>query len=152
MSSCLHRAIGLQLLCGGNLASTGPTSCQRERTSRLSSHNRSEIKASTQIQKVSVYPSTAFCFPLPHHTDVLSSCYEQKLQFVLSDGSSPESALSKRILSPDELSQQLERLLLEDMASDEQIFDWVEVRQVTRTHTFLRGKPSPKLCQQVAKI
>jgi len=34
-------------------------------------------------------------------------------------------------LSPEELSQQLEKLLLEDMASDEQIFDWVEVREVT---------------------
>uniref|UniRef100_A0A3Q3RLQ5 Eukaryotic translation initiation factor 4 gamma, 3a n=1 Tax=Mastacembelus armatus TaxID=205130 RepID=A0A3Q3RLQ5_9TELE len=42
------------------------------------------------------------------------------------DGSSPEAALSKRILSPEEMSRQLEKLLLEDMASDEQIFDWVE--------------------------
>lgn len=33
------------------------------------------------------------------------------------------------MLSPEDLSQQLDRLLLEDMASDEQIFDWVEVRQ-----------------------
>lgn len=43
--SCLHRAIGLWVLCGGNLASTGWTSCQRERTSRLSSHNRLENNA-----------------------------------------------------------------------------------------------------------
>uniref|UniRef100_A0A7N6AC07 Eukaryotic translation initiation factor 4 gamma, 3a n=1 Tax=Anabas testudineus TaxID=64144 RepID=A0A7N6AC07_ANATE len=53
-------------------------------------------------------------------------CKQMKLQFVMSDGSSPEAAQSKRILSPEELSQQLERLLLEDMATDEQIFDWVE--------------------------
>uniref|UniRef100_A0A8C2XQL3 Eukaryotic translation initiation factor 4 gamma 3 n=1 Tax=Cyclopterus lumpus TaxID=8103 RepID=A0A8C2XQL3_CYCLU len=51
---------------------------------------------------------------------------EEDVQFVVSDGSSSEAALSKRIWSPEELSQQLERLLLEDMASDEQIFDWVE--------------------------
>ncbi|XP_070759420.1 eukaryotic translation initiation factor 4 gamma 3-like [Enoplosus armatus] len=63
---------------------------------------------------------------LPEGEDVQAFISQQKLQFVLSDGSSPEAALSKRILSPDELSQQLERLLLEDMASDEQIFDWVE--------------------------
>uniref|UniRef100_A0A8C4H279 Eukaryotic translation initiation factor 4 gamma, 3a n=1 Tax=Dicentrarchus labrax TaxID=13489 RepID=A0A8C4H279_DICLA len=63
---------------------------------------------------------------LPAGEDVQAFISQQKLQFVLSDGSSPEAALSKRILSPEELSQQLERLLLEDMASDEQIFDWVE--------------------------
>nr|XP_046238542.1 eukaryotic translation initiation factor 4 gamma 3 isoform X3 [Scatophagus argus] len=63
---------------------------------------------------------------LPEGEDVQAFISQQKLQFVLSDGSSPETALSKRILSPEELSQQLERLLLEDMASDEQIFDWVE--------------------------
>lgn len=54
---------------------------------------------------------------------------EQKLQFVLWDGSVPDAAPSKRTLSPEDLSQQLDRLLLEDMASDEQIFDWVEVRR-----------------------
>ncbi|TMS19607.1 Eukaryotic translation initiation factor 4 gamma 3 [Larimichthys crocea] len=63
---------------------------------------------------------------LPEGEDVQAFISQQKLQFVLSDGSSPEVALSKRILSPEELSQQLEKLLLEDMASDEQIFDWVE--------------------------
>lgn len=52
---------------------------------------------------------------------------KQKLQLILSDGAGPEAVQSKRILSPAELSQQLERLLLEDMATDEQIFDWVEV-------------------------
>ncbi|XP_044023915.1 eukaryotic translation initiation factor 4 gamma 3 isoform X9 [Siniperca chuatsi] len=63
---------------------------------------------------------------LPEEEDVQGFISQQKLQFILSDSSSPEAALSKRILSPEELSQQLERLLLEDMASDEQIFDWVE--------------------------
>ncbi|KAK1901453.1 Eukaryotic translation initiation factor 4 gamma 3 [Dissostichus eleginoides] len=63
---------------------------------------------------------------LPEGEDVQAFISQQKLQFVLSDGSSPETALSGRIYSPEELSQQLERLLLEDMASDEQIFDWVE--------------------------
>ncbi|XP_045931395.1 eukaryotic translation initiation factor 4 gamma 3 isoform X1 [Micropterus dolomieu] len=63
---------------------------------------------------------------LPEGEDVQAFISQQKLQFLLSDGSSPEAALSKRILSPEELSQQLERFLLEDMASDEQIFDWVE--------------------------
>ncbi|XP_070694151.1 eukaryotic translation initiation factor 4 gamma 3 isoform X3 [Pempheris klunzingeri] len=63
---------------------------------------------------------------LPEGEDVQAFISQQKLQFVLSDASGPEASLSKRILSPEELSQQLERLLLEDMASDEQIFDWVE--------------------------
>ncbi|CAN9511950.1 unnamed protein product [Ophioblennius macclurei] len=63
---------------------------------------------------------------LPEGEDVQSFISEQKLQFLQQDSSSPEAALSIKILSPEELSQQLERLLLEDMASDEQIFDWVE--------------------------
>uniref|UniRef100_A0A7N8YB51 Eukaryotic translation initiation factor 4 gamma, 3a n=1 Tax=Mastacembelus armatus TaxID=205130 RepID=A0A7N8YB51_9TELE len=63
---------------------------------------------------------------LPEGEDVQAFISQQKLQFVQLDGSSPEAALSKRILSPEEMSRQLEKLLLEDMASDEQIFDWVE--------------------------
>uniref|UniRef100_A0A3B4Y9W4 Eukaryotic translation initiation factor 4 gamma 3 n=1 Tax=Seriola lalandi dorsalis TaxID=1841481 RepID=A0A3B4Y9W4_SERLL len=63
---------------------------------------------------------------LPEGEDVQAFISQQKLQFVQSDSCSPEAALSKRILSPEELRRQLERLLLEDMASDEQIFDWVE--------------------------
>lgn len=58
-----------------------------------------------------------------------SSC--QKLQFTEADCSSHEAALATTALSLVVLNQQLERLLLEDMASDEQIFDWVEVRTVT---------------------
>lgn len=53
--------------------------------------------------------------------------HKQKLQFVLWDGSGPDAATSTKMLSPEDLGQQLDRLLLEDMASDEQIFDWVEV-------------------------
>uniref|UniRef100_A0A8C1LRH4 Eukaryotic translation initiation factor 4 gamma, 3b n=1 Tax=Cyprinus carpio TaxID=7962 RepID=A0A8C1LRH4_CYPCA len=46
--------------------------------------------------------------------------------FTLSDGSNLTEAVSKRTLSPEELNKQLEKLLLEDMAGDERIFDWVE--------------------------
>ncbi|XP_041837192.1 eukaryotic translation initiation factor 4 gamma 3 isoform X3 [Melanotaenia boesemani] len=63
---------------------------------------------------------------LPEGEDVQDFISQQKLQFLQSDSSCPETVQPKRILSPEELSQQLERLLLEDMASDEQIFDWVE--------------------------
>ncbi|XP_017565077.1 eukaryotic translation initiation factor 4 gamma 3 isoform X5 [Pygocentrus nattereri] len=63
---------------------------------------------------------------LPETEDVHSFVTEQKLDFTLSDCSSPADAVSKRTLSPEELNKQLEKLLLEDMASDEQIFDWVE--------------------------
>lgn len=70
-----------------------------------------------------------------HSKPLIRLCQRnQKLQFVFSDGSGPDAAAavaaaaaSERILSPEHLSQQLDRLLLEDMASDEQIFDWVEV-------------------------
>uniref|UniRef100_A0A3Q0S187 Eukaryotic translation initiation factor 4 gamma 3 n=1 Tax=Amphilophus citrinellus TaxID=61819 RepID=A0A3Q0S187_AMPCI len=63
---------------------------------------------------------------LPEGEDVQAFIPQQKLQFLQSDSSNPEAALPKRILSPEEMSRQLERLLLEDVASDEQIFDWVE--------------------------
>ncbi|XP_035760540.1 eukaryotic translation initiation factor 4 gamma 3 isoform X6 [Neolamprologus brichardi] len=63
---------------------------------------------------------------LPEGEDVQAFILQQKLQFLQSDSSNPEAALPERILSPEEMSQHLERLLLEDMASDEQIFDWVE--------------------------
>ncbi|XP_061543106.1 eukaryotic translation initiation factor 4 gamma 3 isoform X3 [Phycodurus eques] len=63
---------------------------------------------------------------LPEGEDVQAFISQQKLEFVLSDATDHGVAQSKKTLSPEELSQQLERLLLEDMASDEQIFDWVE--------------------------
>ncbi|CAF90414.1 unnamed protein product, partial [Tetraodon nigroviridis] len=63
---------------------------------------------------------------LPEGEDVPTFITQQKLQFVLWDASGPDAAPSKRLLSPEDLGQQLHRLLLEDVASDEQIFDWVE--------------------------
>ncbi|XP_041130560.1 eukaryotic translation initiation factor 4 gamma 3-like isoform X3 [Polyodon spathula] len=63
---------------------------------------------------------------LPEEEDVHNFITDQKLQFTVSGCSSPTEALSKRDLSPDELNRQLEKLLLEDIVSDEQIFDWVE--------------------------
>ncbi|KAG7493404.1 eukaryotic translation initiation factor 4 gamma 3 isoform X2 [Solea senegalensis] len=63
---------------------------------------------------------------LPEEEDVQAFISQQKLQFLQSDSSSSEAVMSKKTLSPEELRRQLERLLLEDMASDEQIFDWVE--------------------------
>lgn len=114
----LYRAKGLWVLCGGNLASAGRTSCPREKTSRPSSPSRSVVKWSSSAFIIFSFESTS-----------PSLSIHQKLQLVLSDGSGPDAAQAKRILSLEELSQQLERLLLEDMASDEQIFDWVEVRE-----------------------
>ncbi|KAI1890557.1 hypothetical protein AGOR_G00154910 [Albula goreensis] len=60
--------------------------------------------------------------------DVSAFISEQKLEFTLPGLSSPSAALSQQTqaLSPEELSRQLEKLLLEDVASDEHIFDWVE--------------------------
>ncbi|XP_067302404.1 eukaryotic translation initiation factor 4 gamma 3 isoform X7 [Pseudorasbora parva] len=63
---------------------------------------------------------------IPETEDVHSFITEHKLDFTLSDGSTLTEAVSKRTLSPEELNKQLEKLLLEDLAGDEQIFDWVE--------------------------
>ncbi|XP_024915861.1 eukaryotic translation initiation factor 4 gamma 3 isoform X7 [Cynoglossus semilaevis] len=63
---------------------------------------------------------------LSEEEDFQTFISQQKLQFLLSDSSSSETLLSKRLLSPEELRRQLERLLLEEMATDEEIFDWVE--------------------------
>uniref|UniRef100_A0A674ATC6 Eukaryotic translation initiation factor 4 gamma 3 n=1 Tax=Salmo trutta TaxID=8032 RepID=A0A674ATC6_SALTR len=63
---------------------------------------------------------------LPEGEDGQDFISEQKLQFTEADCSSHEAALATTALSLVVLNQQLERLLLEDMASDEQIFDWVE--------------------------
>ncbi|CAM4679691.1 unnamed protein product [Leuciscus chuanchicus] len=63
---------------------------------------------------------------IPETEDVHSFITEHKLDFTLSDGSNLTEAVSKRTLSPEELNKQLEKLLLEDLAGDEQIFDWVE--------------------------
>ncbi|XP_047195243.1 eukaryotic translation initiation factor 4 gamma 3 [Hippoglossus stenolepis] len=63
---------------------------------------------------------------LPEEEDVQAFISQQKLQFIQADAPSSEATLTKRIWTPEELRRQLERLLLEDKASDEQIFDWVE--------------------------
>lgn len=52
----------------------------------------------------------------------------QKLEFTESDCSSSSEALSEKELSAEELNKQLEKLIVEDKANDEQIFDWVEVQ------------------------
>ncbi|XP_077059719.1 eukaryotic translation initiation factor 4 gamma 3 isoform X1 [Siphateles boraxobius] len=51
---------------------------------------------------------------------------QQKLEFTVSDVSSVSPDTAESSLSPEELFKQLEQLLLEDIASDEQIFDWIE--------------------------
>ncbi|XP_051517230.1 eukaryotic translation initiation factor 4 gamma 3-like isoform X3 [Myxocyprinus asiaticus] len=63
---------------------------------------------------------------IPETEDVHSFITEHKLDFTISDCVNPTEAVSKRTLSPEELNKQLEKLLLEEMAGDEQIFDWVE--------------------------
>lgn len=85
-----------------------------------------DVQAFVSQQVGRRYPSS-FVFRISSLFNAPSWFLKQKLQFVLSDNSASEATQSRRILLPEELSQQLERLLLEDMASDEKIFDWVEV-------------------------
>uniref|UniRef100_A0A673JX72 Eukaryotic translation initiation factor 4 gamma 3-like n=1 Tax=Sinocyclocheilus rhinocerous TaxID=307959 RepID=A0A673JX72_9TELE len=63
---------------------------------------------------------------LPEGEHLPTFISQQKLEFTVSDVSPVSPATAKPSLSPEELFKQLEHLLLEDMASDEQIFDWVE--------------------------
>ncbi|KAL1776948.1 eukaryotic translation initiation factor 4 gamma 3 isoform X1 [Sigmodon hispidus] len=63
---------------------------------------------------------------LPEGEDVHNFLLEQKLDFIESESSCSSEALSKKELSPEELSQRLEKLIMEDRADDERIFDWVE--------------------------
>lgn len=51
----------------------------------------------------------------------------QKLDFIETDSSCSSEALSKKELSAEELYNRLEKLIIEEKANDEQIFDWVEV-------------------------
>ncbi|KAL4667141.1 hypothetical protein H8959_005830 [Pygathrix nigripes] len=51
-----------------------------------------------------------------------------KLDFIESDSPCSSEALSKKELSAEELYKRLEKLIIEDKANDEQIFDWVEQR------------------------
>ncbi|NP_001378831.1 eukaryotic translation initiation factor 4 gamma 3 isoform X20 [Homo sapiens] len=63
---------------------------------------------------------------LPEGEDVHNFLLEQKLDFIESDSPCSSEALSKKELSAEELYKRLEKLIIEDKANDEQIFDWVE--------------------------
>ncbi|NXC38099.1 IF4G3 factor, partial [Penelope pileata] len=79
---------------------------------------------------------------LPEGEDVQTFLMEQKLEFTESDCSSSSEALSEKELSAEELNKQLEKLIVEDKANDEQIFDWVEANldeSQMSSPTFLRA-------------
>uniref|UniRef100_A0A670JAX7 Eukaryotic translation initiation factor 4 gamma 3 n=1 Tax=Podarcis muralis TaxID=64176 RepID=A0A670JAX7_PODMU len=79
---------------------------------------------------------------LPEEEDVHAFLMEQKLDFTETDSSSSSEALSKKELSAEELNKQLEKLIIEDKANDEQIFDWVEANldeSQMSSPTFLRA-------------
>nr|XP_009304365.1 eukaryotic translation initiation factor 4 gamma 3 isoform X2 [Danio rerio] len=63
---------------------------------------------------------------LPEGEHLPAFISQHKLEFTVSDISPVSPASAKPSLSPEELFKQLEQLLLEDMSSDEQIFDWIE--------------------------
>ncbi|NWW22370.1 IF4G3 factor, partial [Falcunculus frontatus] len=79
---------------------------------------------------------------LPEGEDVHTFLTEQKLEFTESNSSSSSEALSEKELSAEELNKQLEKLIVEDKANDEQIFDWVEANldeSQMSSPTFLRA-------------
>uniref|UniRef100_A0A2K6EF49 Eukaryotic translation initiation factor 4 gamma 3 n=1 Tax=Propithecus coquereli TaxID=379532 RepID=A0A2K6EF49_PROCO len=79
---------------------------------------------------------------LPEGEDVHNFLLEQKLDFIESDSSCSSEALSRKELSAEELYKQLEKLIIEDKANDEQIFDWVEANldeSQMSSPTFLRA-------------
>ncbi|NXA71581.1 IF4G3 factor, partial [Thryothorus ludovicianus] len=79
---------------------------------------------------------------LPEGEDVHTFLTEQRLEFTESDCSSSSEALSEKELSAEELNKQLEKLIVEDKANDEQIFDWVEANldeSQMSSPTFLRA-------------
>uniref|UniRef100_A0A8C3KSC6 Eukaryotic translation initiation factor 4 gamma 3 n=1 Tax=Chrysolophus pictus TaxID=9089 RepID=A0A8C3KSC6_CHRPC len=79
---------------------------------------------------------------LPEGEDVHNFLMEQKLEFTESDCSSSSEALSEKELSAEALNKQLEKLIVEDKANDEQIFDWVEANldeSQMSSPTFLRA-------------
>ncbi|KAM8927899.1 eukaryotic translation initiation factor 4 gamma 3 [Pelodytes ibericus] len=74
--------------------------------------------------------------------DVQSFVSEKNLDFTLSDGSTSPENLSKKEMSPEELSKQMQQLILQEKANDEQIFDWVEANldeSQMSSATFLRA-------------
>ncbi|XP_021118648.1 eukaryotic translation initiation factor 4 gamma 3 isoform X4 [Heterocephalus glaber] len=79
---------------------------------------------------------------LPEGEDVHNFLLEQKLDFLESDCSCSFEALSKKELSADKLYQRLEKLIIEEKANDERIFDWVEANldeAQMSSPTFLRA-------------
>ncbi|XP_060540512.1 eukaryotic translation initiation factor 4 gamma 3 isoform X14 [Pantherophis guttatus] len=79
---------------------------------------------------------------LPEEDDVHAFLLEQKLDFTETDSPSSSEALSPRELSAEELNRQLEKLIVEEEAGDEQIFDWVEANldeSQMSSPTFLRA-------------
>ncbi|KAM6336749.1 eukaryotic translation initiation factor 4 gamma 3 isoform 6-T6 [Alca torda] len=79
---------------------------------------------------------------LPEGEDVHTFLMEQRLDFTESGCSSSSEALSEKELSAEELNKQLEKLIVEDKANDEQIFDWVEANldeSQMSSPTFLRA-------------
>ncbi|KAM5125042.1 eukaryotic translation initiation factor 4 gamma 3 [Mantella aurantiaca] len=76
---------------------------------------------------------------LPDGEDVQSFVSEKNLDFTLSDCSSPSE---RKEMTAEELNKRLEQLIIEENASDEHIFDWVEANldegQMTSA-TFLRA-------------
>ncbi|XP_037357066.2 eukaryotic translation initiation factor 4 gamma 3 isoform X4 [Talpa occidentalis] len=79
---------------------------------------------------------------LPEGEDVHNFLLEQKLDFIESDSSCSSEALSTKELSAEELYKRLEKLIIEDKANDEQIFDWVEANldeSQMSSPTFLRA-------------
>ncbi|XP_062889169.1 eukaryotic translation initiation factor 4 gamma 3-like isoform X3 [Mobula hypostoma] len=79
---------------------------------------------------------------LPEGVDVQHFISDKKLEFTISDVSGPTEALSKMEFSAEELNKWLEKLIIEDKASNEQIFDWVEANldeSQIGSSTFLRA-------------
>ncbi|XP_063173594.1 eukaryotic translation initiation factor 4 gamma 3 isoform X4 [Candoia aspera] len=77
---------------------------------------------------------------LPEEDDVHAFLMEQKLDFTETDSSSSSEALSKKELSAEELNRQLEKLIVEEEAGDEQIFDWANLDEGQMSSpTFLRA-------------
>ncbi|KAM9299536.1 eukaryotic translation initiation factor 4 gamma 3 [Gastrophryne carolinensis] len=79
---------------------------------------------------------------LPEGEDVQSFVSEKNLDFTLLESSSSSESLSRKEMTTEELNKRLEQLIIEENASDEHIFDWVEANldesQMT-SPTFLRA-------------
>ncbi|XP_063798132.1 eukaryotic translation initiation factor 4 gamma 3 isoform X2 [Pseudophryne corroboree] len=79
---------------------------------------------------------------LPEGEDVQSFVSEKNLDFTLSEGPSPSETLSRKEMTAEELNKRLEQLIIEENATDEHIFDWVEANldeTQMSSPTFLRA-------------